>query len=76
MMSAEKPTGVVKRFARPHETPIARELAELREKGHFFCAIAVVTEVLACKKAKPTISAATERTPLVLRPVISPSSRA
>lgn len=47
MMSAEKPTGVVKRFAIPHETPIASELTVLLDRGHFFCAIAVVTGVLA-----------------------------
>ena len=46
-ISAEKPTGVVRRFAIPHETPIASELTVLLDIGHFFCAIAVVTGLLA-----------------------------
>ena len=46
-MSAEKPTGVVIRFAIPHETPIASELTVLLDIGHFFCAIAVEMGVLA-----------------------------
>ncbi|MPN45557.1 hypothetical protein SDC9_193124 [bioreactor metagenome] len=46
-MSAEKPTGVVRRFAIPHETPIASELTVLLDIGHFFCAIAVEMGVLA-----------------------------
>lgn len=36
MLSAAKPTGVAKRFAIPHATPIAKELAILRAPGQRF----------------------------------------
>lgn len=69
IMSAAKPMGVVQRFAIPQDTPSARELTVLRDSGHLFCAIAVVTGLLACRNAKPTISMAMERIPVVYSPV-------
>lgn len=67
-MSAEKPTGVVQRLAIPQETPKANELTVLRDSGHLFCAIAVVTGQLVCNSAKPAISRARESNPAVWRP--------
>ena len=45
--SASIPTGVTDKFAIPHETPCASELAMLRDSGQRRCAIAVDTGVLA-----------------------------
>ena len=60
-ISAITPTGVTKRFAIPHETPLESELTILRESGQRLWAIAVVTGVLACKKANPTINEIRQR---------------
>ena len=52
------------------------ELTILRESGQRLCAIAVVTGVLACKKANPTISESRQKRFEAWRPMMRKSGEA